>query len=54
MRSEKQLLEREKLVEKEASENQKKEPDSKPTQLVKEYRPTIPYLAKLKKHCMDE
>ena len=50
----KQLLEREKLVEKEKVEGQKMELDSKSTQLVKEYKPTIPYLAKFNKDCVDD
>ena len=45
---------REKLVEKEANENQEKELDNKPTQPMKEYKPTIPYPTKLKKDHMDE
>ena len=54
LRCGKQLLEREKPTEKEAVENQNKESDSESTQLVKEYKPTIPYPTKLKKDCMDE
>ena len=31
-----------------------KEKDGELPQLMKEYKPTIPYLEKLKKDCMDE
>ena len=54
LRSGKQLLEREKPTEKEAIENQKKKLDGESTQPVKEYKPTIPYIAKFKNDHLDE
>ena len=54
LRSGKQLPKRERPAEEKVSENQEKESNAKPLQLVKEYKPTVPYPAKLEKDRMDE
>ena len=55
LRSDKQLQEIERPKEKEAVKKKKEEDvKSEASQLVKEYKPTIPYPTKLKKDCMDE
>ena len=55
LRNGKELWLEEKLGEEKATKkNNKREKDGKPPQIVKEYKPTIPYLAKLKEDHIDE
>ena len=54
LKSGKQLQEKEKLDEEKVAKKKEKETNGESSQLVKEYKLTIPYPAKLKKDHMDE
>ena len=54
LRSGKQVQAKEMLDEEKVAEKKENEKDYEPPQLVKEYKPTILYLAKLKKDHIDE